>query len=139
VQVLLNAEPPEAHLVVDDVPLGSNPYIKKFPRDGAKHTVRAEAPGYTPELQELVADINKTVNIQLKPVARSAGAATAPATYHPPPRAAQGGGRKQGQEPAAAAAAPPPTPSARAPRGHDEGWARAEDRHRQPLRQEVSR
>jgi serine/threonine protein kinase len=47
VRLTIHATPEEAKLYLDDIPLDGNPATGVFPRDGASHRVRAEAPGYT--------------------------------------------------------------------------------------------
>jgi serine/threonine protein kinase len=47
VNLNVRATPPEAKLFLDGVPLASNPLTQSFPRDGAAHTLGAEAPGFT--------------------------------------------------------------------------------------------
>jgi serine/threonine protein kinase len=46
VHVSFVASPPRAMLFLDDVPLGSNPFLGNRPRDGERHILRVEAPGY---------------------------------------------------------------------------------------------
>jgi serine/threonine-protein kinase len=52
-QVMLKVatEPENAHVLVDGVLLSSNGETVKFPKDGAMHKVRAEAPGYRPRTE----------------------------------------------------------------------------------------
>ncbi|MGH7329922.1 MAG: PEGA domain-containing protein, partial [Polyangiaceae bacterium] len=51
VQVSINATPAEARIYLDDVALQGNPATNSFPRDGANHTLRIEAPGYEKKTQ----------------------------------------------------------------------------------------
>jgi serine/threonine-protein kinase len=45
-EVKIKATPPEAKIFLDDAPLPSNPFTSRFPRDGAAHRIRIEAPGH---------------------------------------------------------------------------------------------
>ncbi|HEU4532723.1 MAG TPA: hypothetical protein VFS00_01350, partial [Polyangiaceae bacterium] len=56
VEVRLHANPPNASLYYDDVPLPSNPYLAKFARDGTTHRLRVEANGFRTQQSMLTLD-----------------------------------------------------------------------------------
>jgi hypothetical protein len=64
VLVTIEVSPKSARLLLDGEPLPSNPV--RLPRDGARHTLSASAPGYAPAAQELSAEGPKTVRIKLR-------------------------------------------------------------------------
>ncbi|HEU4404630.1 MAG TPA: serine/threonine-protein kinase [Polyangiaceae bacterium] len=120
VSVRLSATPPEAKLFLDDRPLKTNPYEGKLARDGAPHTLRAEAPGFQPKVLEVSLASDVVLDVELGRAAKPGdarderrvssarpvrgGGPRAPSAAPPPPAA-----------PAAASAAPA-APSA-APQG----------------------
>jgi serine/threonine-protein kinase len=64
----IKAGPPEARILLDNQPLGSNPANGKHPRDGAIHVVKIEAPGYEPREESLSFERSLLVTIELRPV-----------------------------------------------------------------------
>lgn len=66
VELSIAAQPREARLFLDNVELAANPTKARFGRDGRKHVVRAEAPGYQTSEQTVEFDeAAKSVNIVL--------------------------------------------------------------------------
>ena len=59
------ADPPEARFSVDDAGILPNPFNGKFPRDNAKHSVRAFATGYATKVQDVVFDDDLSVQMSL--------------------------------------------------------------------------
>jgi serine/threonine-protein kinase len=47
IELRIVARPSSAQLFLDDIRLEKNPFVGKFPADGARHLVRVMAPGYT--------------------------------------------------------------------------------------------
>ncbi len=64
VHLTIRATPPEAHLFLDDAPLEGNPAVGSFVRDGASHSIRAEAAGYVTKRDLAVFDTG-TVTVEL--------------------------------------------------------------------------
>jgi serine/threonine-protein kinase len=56
IQVSVKATPPEAKIFLDDAQLPSNPVTSSFPKDGAAHMLRVEAPGYEKKTQLVTFD-----------------------------------------------------------------------------------
>ena len=117
ISLVVVAVPSNARIYFDDTPLGTNPAIRRVPRDGASHIVRAEAPGYLTRMIDVVSDSDRELNVSLEPSAPAApSAAVAPA---PPSSAVRFGKRGTAAVHPSATAAPDPTPvaSAKPPSG----------------------
>lgn len=101
----VTVRPADARVFVDDKPmLGPS---ANFPRDGAQHQLRVEAPGYEPYSHWVTfgsPSLSLSLALEQKEEPKAAG--RAPAAVGPGPRRPAGGG---GQS-ASAAAAPAPTP-----------------------------
>ena len=106
VVTVLRADPADAHLFFDDVPLASNPSIQRGPKDTTStHVVRAEAKGYLPKTTTVMmhADSEVVLRLEKDPT--------------PPPvsRPSRGASRTPKEPPASASPTPPaPPPSATA-------------------------
>ncbi len=97
VHLTMRATPPEARLFLDDAQFQSNPATGSFPKDGAAHRVRAEAPGYASKHEIVVFDTG-TMSVDLALDREKVTAATIP--RYPPSRPLPA--------PPPTAAAPPP-------------------------------
>lgn len=67
VELTIRATPAEATLLLDDVPLVSNPVRLTFPRDHVPHVLRVEATGYEPREASIELDHDVLVVIDLRP------------------------------------------------------------------------
>ena len=65
---------------LDDVALPANPYSGKFPRDGAQHRVRIEAPGHLVRSEFIVfeRDDTRAYTLEPEPVVPPRAKGTAP-------------------------------------------------------------
>ncbi len=59
------ADPPEAKFSIDDAGVLANPFTGHFPRDGAKHSVRIFAPGYSTKVEEVTFDDDQSLQLSL--------------------------------------------------------------------------
>ncbi|MDW8248116.1 MAG: serine/threonine-protein kinase [Myxococcales bacterium] len=130
-ELKISASPPEARLFLDDASLPSNPFSSRFPRDGASHRLRVEAPGYTTRHELISFDkAEVSLDFSLTPEPRipadSAGVRqdSRPSSRPPPPVAAKGTAPRatQGDDPAL------PTPKTKMPNKRqldgDDPWAK---------------
>jgi hypothetical protein len=79
-RLAIRAAPPQAHLLLDDVPLASNPFDGTFGRDGLQHKVRATAPGYSDKVEFVSFDREQAsvdISLELAAVQRSAARSVA--------------------------------------------------------------
>jgi len=102
--LLVRVSPPGAQISLDGMPLGSNPYRGRFPRDGLAHHVGATADGYDSKLEDVTFAGDVSIDVSLdrraapavhwiaqpgpvRSVKHAAGAASAspPADPGPPP------------------------------------------------------
>jgi serine/threonine-protein kinase len=83
-EVKLKASPAEARLFLDDAPLPSNPFSSRFPRDGAAHRLRVEAPGYATR-NELISFDKPEITLEIS-LATEPRAQAEPAEARPEPR-----------------------------------------------------
>ena len=67
VSVGLKAQPSDAKLFLDGVPLPSNPTTKLMAVDGSTHVLRAEAPGFSEATREFSATSDETLELSLLP------------------------------------------------------------------------
>jgi serine/threonine-protein kinase len=115
----VTVSPRHSQLFWDDQPIGRGAFHGRFPKDGAAHVLRAEAPGHRPRSFDLLADRDRALDVTLtaEPRARAAPAGAAPkrpdaappAAERPAPAsAAPGGGAFQELEPAERASARKP-------------------------------
>lgn len=87
IQVSIKATPPEAKIFLDDVQLPSNPVMSSFPKDGAAHMLRVEAPGYDKKTQFVTFDqARASLDIALDKENKHL------AVWHPPPTHGKSGG-----------------------------------------------
>jgi serine/threonine-protein kinase len=87
--VTLSSKPDDAQLFLDDRFVPGNPTTLTVPRDGSRHTVRAEAPGYAVRRQEIVYDTSQSVALVLDALAPAPSASpskTAKTVRRPTPR-----------------------------------------------------
>jgi serine/threonine-protein kinase len=70
-ELKVRASPPEARLFLDDAPLPSNPFTAKFPKDGASHRLRAEAPGFVSKTELVTLSGNVDTEVRLEKVAEA--------------------------------------------------------------------
>ena len=67
-ELRVSTSPSDAKLYFDDDPLEPNPFVRKFMKDGSRHTLRAEAPGYETQRETITltgdAPIVVTLNLQ---------------------------------------------------------------------------
>lgn len=100
----LSARPATAKLFLDGSPLEGNPLSRALPKDGATHTFRAEAKGYTSKEVSVLFDADKEVELTLDK--------EAPAhpgfTWTPPPKVSHGPTGPSGGTPATANPEPKP-------------------------------
>ncbi|HEX6765181.1 MAG TPA: serine/threonine-protein kinase [Polyangiaceae bacterium] len=65
IAIVVSSNPGTAQLFVDDRAVPGNPVKLNVPRDGSRHTIRAEASGHVIRRQELVYDRDQTVLLTL--------------------------------------------------------------------------
>jgi hypothetical protein len=129
VHLLVDAMPPNAQVVVDDVVMPQNPWRGSFPR-GSTHTVRAVAPNHAPKTETVTLNATTHLNMILdrqdgtgmkeesavgeSPFAAAGPSATVPAAAvgRPPPPPAPKDARPAAPAPAAPPAAPRAAPAA---------------------------
>lgn len=109
--VTITTNPPDAKIMFDDAPLSASPATGRFRRDGARHHLRVEAPGYLPHSEWVVLDSSQTsLDVSLE---RDKGkAAAVPGKGGSPvawPAAKPSASPNGGSQPTAALATPPPT------------------------------
>ena len=68
VEVSIRVEPASARIRFDGAELERNPFVGRFPRDGAQHRVEASGPGYQTSVILVMLDQDREVEIQLEPV-----------------------------------------------------------------------
>ena len=85
VTVTLRAEPPRATLYLDDGPALPNPYRLTLPPDAHTHKVRASAPGFSDQSEELRFDGSKDVLLTLSAASGPAVRPRTPKTPAIPP------------------------------------------------------
>jgi len=98
--VTIKAVPLGSRLFLDSVLLPSNPASAKYPRDGKKHEVRSEAPGFLTKTETVTFDLPR-MDVMLAMDKDPKSAAVAPVVA---PRVA-----REAPAPATAPVAPPPT------------------------------
>jgi hypothetical protein len=74
VSLVISANPPEAQLFMDGVPLRNNPYAASVRADGELHLIRAGGPGLQSQERVITLDRERVIafNLARSPVARSA-------------------------------------------------------------------
>ncbi len=80
VQATVVVQPRGARISVDDRPPQSGVFAGTFPRDGATHAVRVDAPHYHSELLSFAADADRRLDVSLAP-ADEPDAAAPPGTH----------------------------------------------------------
>jgi serine/threonine-protein kinase len=137
--VTITTNPPDAKIMFDDAPLSASPATGRFRRDGARHHLRVEAPGYLPHSEWVVLDSSQTsLDVSLerdkgKGAPGSTAKGSAPAVWAPAKPSTNGGGQTTAAvptpppTPTATGGHPPPTPTATSKVGIDTGdpWAPA--------------
>jgi serine/threonine-protein kinase len=113
-ELKLHASPEQARFFLDDAPLPTNPFSSRFPRDGAAHRLRIEAPGHTTR-HELLSFDRPEISLDVTLVSASVASASvapepraprAPAVVLPAPKWAAPKPTSEPSEPA------PPPPKA---------------------------
>ena len=72
VQLEISVVPAAAEITIDGIVVEGNPFIDRFPRDGARHRVEAKARGFRPEALFVVFDEDRALSIELQPRRRPA-------------------------------------------------------------------
>lgn len=86
-EVKIVASPTESKIFLDDAPLATNPFSSRFPRDGAAHRVRVEAPGHATKT-ELISFDQPEISIEIALLADAVAAvSSAPAEPSAPAEA----------------------------------------------------
>jgi serine/threonine-protein kinase len=67
VQLSVSAQPAAATILMDGVPLPSNPFISRVHADGELHLLRASAPGMQPQERVIPLDSDRVVSFKLTP------------------------------------------------------------------------
>jgi serine/threonine-protein kinase len=73
VQLTISASPAEATIVVDGLPLRSNPFSEQVPSDGELHLIRASAPGLQSQERVIELDRDRSVEFKLARPAHASG------------------------------------------------------------------
>jgi eukaryotic-like serine/threonine-protein kinase len=114
-QIQIKTTPEDAKVYIDDVLLPGTPPTGKFPKDGASHKLRVEAPGYVTKSEYVTCDADRTVEVALDRLVR--GGPVPPAKTHKDPD----------PPPADTADKPPPSTTKRGksarPLDDDDPWA----------------
>jgi len=113
IKVRLSAMPPSARMFLDGASVSTNPAELEVKRDGAQHSVRAEAPGHVARTEQIIFDADKNISLMLE-VAPAEPAPDAEAAKPAPVRVV-GGGPGPRVAPPPTTAAPPPTTAAPPP------------------------
>jgi serine/threonine protein kinase len=92
--IRLGADPPGARLFFDDALLADNPHAMSAKKDGSKHILRGEAPGYVTKRVEVTLDEDKTITLTLDKEEPQAAASTHSAAATPRPTTPAGTGVK---------------------------------------------
>ena len=66
IELRVTAVPSSAKLFLDDVPLDSNPFVGRFPADGARHLIRVDAAGYATQKEFALFDGDATLEFDLE-------------------------------------------------------------------------
>ncbi len=90
IELSIKADPPSAHLFLDDAALPSNPYTGQFGADGLGHRLRVEATGFVTQSQIVPFEKSATLTVKLSPpptpASATATAKPAPPVVNSPPR-----------------------------------------------------
>lgn len=78
VEIVISVSPPTAKVLLDGKPLEKNPFVGKFPRDGATHMIQAEAPGFTTRSRDVTFDKDRNIEMALVPTGNTPGPTTPP-------------------------------------------------------------
>ncbi len=117
IRLRVSAQPDTARLFLDGKTLATNPIELSVPRDGEKHVVRADAPGYVGKAEQIRFEKDQEIAfvLDLQPIPAETAASTAAPTVAAT-RPVAGGGRgprptAEPTQPATTVAAPPPVPT----------------------------
>ncbi|MFT3769446.1 MAG: serine/threonine-protein kinase [Minicystis sp.] len=111
VEVTLSAEPPEAHIFLDDAELAANPFRGVLPRSAQARRLRVVANGFITEERLVVLDHDLQVRAQLRPAPPAPSASAAATTTATATAAARAPAyRPPGRAPSEGAAPPPARP-----------------------------
>jgi eukaryotic-like serine/threonine-protein kinase len=83
IDVSISADPPQARVLLDDVPLAGNPFHGAMPRSPLARRLRVTAPGFAPEERLVTLDRDLNLELALKPVPTSAPAVVGPSRIGP--------------------------------------------------------
>jgi serine/threonine-protein kinase len=106
--LLVRVSPPGAQIALDGVPLGSNPFRGRFPRDGLVHHVGASADGYDTKLEDVTFGGDLSIDLSLDRHAT-------PVVHWYAPLPAHAGKHPAGSPASSSADAEPPPPAPAAP------------------------
>jgi eukaryotic-like serine/threonine-protein kinase len=84
-QIQIKTTPEDAKVFIDDVLLPGSPPTGKFPKDGASHKLRVEAPGYISKSEYVTCDEDRTVEVTLDRAVRGGSGAAVKAHKDPEP------------------------------------------------------
>jgi hypothetical protein len=114
VKLAFKASPPDAEIFLDGKALGGNPFSGQFPKGGAVHVLRAEAPGYATKEESFSFARDADLDLSLAKIDASA-VAPSRAVEKPAPRPAASSASASVPAGASAAATPSEPASAVAP------------------------
>lgn len=118
IKIRLSVMPSTARMFLDGASVATNPAELTVKKDGAQHSVRAEAPGHLPRMEQVIFDADKNITMMLDvaPAELADAEAAKPATVRggggPGPRVAPPPPTTAAPPPTTAAPAPTPTPAA---------------------------
>lgn len=81
VKVRIAAQPSDAKLFLDGVPLGQNPYVGEVPAGDGERVLRIEAPGHEPRVERISLSRDRELTFVLKPAVETPEP-TRPASMH---------------------------------------------------------
>ncbi|HNS97150.1 MAG TPA: serine/threonine-protein kinase [Polyangiaceae bacterium] len=116
IHLQVSAQPSLARMFLDGKTLATNPMELTVPKDGEKHVIRAEAPGYVGKAEQIRFDRDQVIQFELEkhelPADTSAASTTAPPAKVGPVVGPHPRGPKPTAEPAEpTTATPPPVPT----------------------------
>jgi serine/threonine protein kinase len=78
IEISINVNPPTAKVLLDGKPLEKIPFVGKFDRDGASHSIQADAPGFTSWRRDVTFDRDRSIEMALTAQAAGPGPTVAP-------------------------------------------------------------
>jgi serine/threonine-protein kinase len=70
IRIEVRVAPDDAEVLIDGIAVDGNPFVDRFPRDGARHRVEARAHGFQPAAQLVVFDEDRSIDFELQPLRR---------------------------------------------------------------------